>query len=181
MADKKKKKEETESEEEDSESEEGSEESEEESEEEEESSEDEKPKKAAPAEKGKKKGDSKKTVSSSSHVSEGVAKTEVKKTYFGSSDTLTFSCSVPSAAVSAGSQLDVRVEIKNDSPKTVKSIEAWLRVYKGKPKGKGKKVKRPKPKKMESTEQEYFQGARFPLQGYVSYEGVIAYPLPKKT
>lgn len=46
------------------------------------------------------------------------------------------------------------------------------------PKGKGKKVKRPKPKKLENTEQEYFQGARFPLQGWVDYDGDVSFPIP---
>jgi len=144
----------------------------------------EKPKAKAPAagekvERGKKSKE-KHLVSSKSHVAEGRAKTEVKKTFFGSADSLTFECSMASGAVKAGSNLEVHVVIKNDSPKSVKSIEAWLRVFKGKPKGKGKKVRRPKPKKMDGTEQEYFQGARFPLQGHVGYDGTITYPLPKK-
>ena len=125
-------------------------------------------------------GEKKKTVSSKSHVAEGRAKTEVKKTFFGSSDVLVFECDMASGAVAAGSNIDVHVCIKNDSPKTVKSIDAWLRVFKGKPKGKGKKVKRPKPKKVDGTEQEFFQGARFPLPSHVGYDGNISFPLPKK-
>jgi len=132
---------------------------------------------AKPAQKADAKNGAKKkhSVSSKSHVAEGRAKTEVKK-----GKDMVFECDMASGAVTAGSTVDVHVVIKNESPKSVKSIQAWIRVFKGKPKGKGKKVKRPKPKKMEETEQEYFQGARFPLPPHVGYEGNVSFPLPKK-
>jgi len=120
----------------------------------------------------------KKLVSSKSHVAGGKAKSEVKKTWFGSSDQLLIEVSIPSISVKPGGSVDIHVNIKNQSSKTVKSIQAWLRVFAGLPKGKGKKAKRPKPKKMDNTEQEYFQGARFPLQGWVDYDGDVSFPIP---
>jgi len=120
----------------------------------------------------------KKLVSSKSHVAGGKAKSEVKKTWFGSSDQLLIEVTISSISVKPSGSVDIHVNIKNQSSKAVKSIQAWLRVFAGLPKGKGKKAKRPKPKKMDHTEQEYFQGARFPLQGWVDYDGDVTFPIP---
>jgi len=87
---------------------------------------------------------------------------------------------LPAGPFFAGNSVTVHVTINNDSPKQIKSIEAHVRVFKGKTKKSGGKIKRPKPKALEGSEQEFFQGARFPLQGNISYEGEISYPIPKK-
>jgi hypothetical protein len=86
----------------------------------------------------------------------------------------------PRGPFPAGSNVEIRVKIVNDSPKQIKSVQAWMQVFKGKKKGKGPKAKRPKPRRMEGTDQEFFQGARFPLPPNVGYEGAVVFPLPKK-
>jgi len=147
-----------------------------------ESSEDEKPapkaaaapaKKEAPKAAAAPERKEKKTVSTT-HIGEDGVKVAVKK------KNIIFEAWAPRGPFKPESQVEIKVKITNESAKQVKSIQAWIRVFKGAKKGKGKKAKRPKPKKLNDSDQEYFQGARFPLQGHVSYEGVINYPLPKK-
>ncbi|KAL6080624.1 hypothetical protein QOT17_000261 [Balamuthia mandrillaris] len=108
--------------------------------------------------------------------------TEVKKKFFNSKDYLNFTCSIGQGPYKPGDKVEVFVKIENSASNQVKSIQAYLQTYKGVPKPakkEGGKPKRGKPKKT-GTDQEYFQGARFPLDGYVDYEGSIHYPLPKK-
>eukprot|EP01087_Luapelamoeba_hula_P011931 TRINITY_DN3312_c0_g1_i1.p1 TRINITY_DN3312_c0_g1~~TRINITY_DN3312_c0_g1_i1.p1 ORF type:complete len:262 (+),score=80.08 TRINITY_DN3312_c0_g1_i1:38-787(+) len=119
----------------------------------------------------------KKTISSSTHIGEDSVKTLVKKSGGGE---ITFEAWAPRGPFRADSGVEIKVKIHNESKKSVRSIKAWIRVFKGPKKGKGKKAKRPSPKLLPDSEQEYFQGARFPLAGFVSYEGTFTFPLPKK-
>jgi len=140
-----------------------------------------KPAEKAPAKKEDppKKGSEKKSASGSAKSAPAKKKGSSAQKKTVKFKELTFEVTVPAGPFTAGDSIQLHVLINNQSPKQVKSIQAWLREYKGKFKKSGGKVKRPKPKKREDTEQEYFQGARFPLMGHVSYEGDISFPLPK--
>jgi hypothetical protein len=137
-----------------------------------------KEKAAAPA-KREARAEEKKTVSASTQIGDDGVKTQVKKTWSFSGDSILFEAWAPKGPFKKESSVEVKVKITNESAKQVKSIQCWVRVFKGATKGKGKKAKRPKPRQLPDSEQEYFQGARFPLQGMVSYEGTFSYPLPK--
>jgi len=108
-----------------------------------------------------------------SAVGGNAVKAQVKR------NNITFQALTTGDSVKPGSGLEVRVNIINEANKQVKSIKVCMREFRGKTKGSGKKAKRPKPKRLPETAQEFFQGARFPLQGMVSYEGSFVYPIPK--
>jgi len=76
------------------------------------------------------------------------------------------------------STVEIHVKVANNSKQEVKSIQVVLRTYRGLPKKKGSKKKLPKPT-VTGTDQEYFQGARFPLGAFQDYSGTVTYTLPE--
>jgi len=74
-----------------------------------------------------------------------------------------------------GVGITLHVTLKNESDKTVKSIQAVLQTIEIVSDGKKKKKKKPV---QAGKHEEWFQGARFPLEGYTDYEGTVVYTLP---
>eukprot|EP01088_Endostelium_zonatum_P000723 TRINITY_DN10968_c0_g1_i1.p1 TRINITY_DN10968_c0_g1~~TRINITY_DN10968_c0_g1_i1.p1 ORF type:complete len:174 (-),score=42.88 TRINITY_DN10968_c0_g1_i1:70-591(-) len=74
----------------------------------------------------------------------------------------------------AGEKVEVRVEIVNDTKRKLKMIEAHLETIKI-----VDHLLKKKTVEKSGTDQEYYQGARFPLEGRLNYEGTVNYPLPE--
>ena len=74
-----------------------------------------------------------------------------------------------------GDKVDVRIEVVNDTKRKLKMIEAHLETVKVVDHLLKKKIV-----EKSGTDQEYYQGARFPLEGRLNYEGNVHYPLPKE-
>jgi hypothetical protein len=74
--------------------------------------------------------------------------------------------SIPVKEFCSGERVRVEVLLDNESKTAVKSLEFAVQTLTN-------------GKKKISSQQEYFQGARFPLPSYTEYRGVIEYPLPK--
>jgi len=74
---------------------------------------------------------------------------------------------------SAGITLNIKIQ--NECDKTVKSIQAVLQTTEVITEGKKKKKKKPV---QAGKHEEWYQGARFPLDGYTDYEGTVVYTLP---
>jgi len=77
-----------------------------------------------------------------------------------------------------GDVVPVQVKVSNETNRSIKSIQVCLYTTKVKPVKKvNEKKKWAKPIKS-GTEEEYFEGARFPLPGYTDFHGEIKYTLP---
>lgn len=86
-----------------------------------------------------------------------------------------YKVSIPDQNYRPGTGITLSVEIKNQSDKTVKSIQAVLQTVEVVTDGKKKKKKKPV---QAGKHEEWFQGARFPLEGYTDYNGSVVYTLP---
>jgi hypothetical protein len=116
-------------------------------------------------------------------------RTVLKKTFELTKDKLVeFTVSVENRPYKPEEKVEIKFEIKNQTSKTMKSIKCVLETKGAKPEGNGKdKKKAKKPKKGEAerglpsgTEDEFFCGARFPLDKYTDFKGTDSYRLPKK-
>jgi hypothetical protein len=117
-------------------------------------------------------------------------RTVLKKTFELAKDKhIEFTVSIENRPYKPEEKVELKFEIKNQTGKTMKSIKCVLET-KGaaKVEGEGKdKKKAKKPKKGEAergiptgTEDEFYCGARFPLDKYTDFKGTDAYRLPKK-
>lgn len=139
-----------------------------------------------PEKKGKKTKKSKKNDEQSVVVIDG--RTVLKKTFaLGKDKHIEFTISVEARAYKPEEKVEIKFEIKNQTSKTVKSIKCVLETKGSKPEGKDAKKKQKKPKKGEAergtpsgTEDEFYCGARFPLDKYTDFKGTSDYRLPKK-
>jgi len=94
-----------------------------------------------------------------------------------------FKCTVRKKAWRPGSTVPITVSIKNETKKEVKSIRLALfnTVLLKRTSKKGKlKEKWGKPELTPDSEQEYFEGARFPLPPSTDFHGEIKFPLPER-
>jgi len=88
---------------------------------------------------------------------------------------VTYKVSIADQNYRPGSGITLTVDIKNQSDKTIKSIQAVLQTVEVVTEGKKKKKKKPV---QAGKHEEWFQGARFPLEGYTDYVGTVTYTLP---
>lgn len=140
----------------------------------------------APKEKKKSSGKKKKNEEQSVVVIDG--RTVLKKTFELTKDKqIEFTVSIENKAYKPEEKVELKFDIKNASGKTMKSIKCVIETKGGKPE-EGKDKKKPKkPKKGEvergvpsGTEDEFYCGARFPLEKYSDFKGSDGYRLPKK-
>ncbi|ELR24131.1 uncharacterized protein ACA1_153610 [Acanthamoeba castellanii str. Neff] len=145
-------------------------------------------KKNGKADKKKKSKKSKKNDEQSVVVIDG--RTVLKKTYELAKDkVIEFTVSIENRNYKPEEKVELKFEIKNQTSKTMKSIKCVVETKGAKPEGdsKDKKKKQKKPKKGEAergvptgTEDEFYCGARFPLDKYTDFKGTDSYRLPKK-
>lgn len=146
-------------------------------------------KKNGKADKKKKSKKSKKNDEQSVVVIDG--RTVLKKTYELAKDkVIEFTVSIENRNYKPEEKVELKFEIKNQTSKTMKSIKCVVETKGAKPEGDSKdkkKKKQKKPKKGEAergvptgTEDEFYCGARFPLDKYTDFKGTDSYRLPKK-
>jgi len=118
---------------------------------------------------------------SKSFISDGkeVAETLVK---YGKNRVLHCICKLEKKKYKPGDHLPIQISVENDTKKEVKSIRVSLHktaVTKRRTDKKGKeKVTWGKSELIPDSDQEYFEGARFPLPPFTNWHGEIKYPLP---
>jgi hypothetical protein len=144
--------------------------------------------------KKKGKADKKKSKKSKKNDEQSVVvidgRTVLKKTYELAKDkVIEFTVSIENRNYKPEEKVELKFEIKNQTSKTMKSIKCVVETKGAKPEGdsKDKKKKQKKPKKGEvergvptGTEDEFYCGARFPLDKYTDFKGTDSYRLPKK-
>jgi hypothetical protein len=146
-------------------------------------------KKNGKADKKKKSKKSKKNDEQSVVVIDG--RTVLKKTFELAKDkVIEFTVSIENRNYKPEEKVELKFEIKNQTSKTMKSIKCVVETKGATPEGDSKdkkKKKQKKPKKGEAergvptgTEDEFFCGARFPLDKYTDFKGTDSYRLPKK-
>jgi len=114
-------------------------------------------------------------------------RTIVKKTYDAGKDSvIEFKISAEHRPYKSEEKVEIRIEIKNQASKIVKSIKCVLET-KGIELSEKEKKKKKKPKKGEpelgvptGSEEEFYCGARFPLEQYTDFRGTCEYRLPPK-
>lgn len=145
--------------------------------------------KAGKTDKKKKSKKTKKNDEQSVVVIDG--RTVLKKTFELAKDkVIEFTVSIENRNYKPEEKVELKFEIKNQTSKTMKSIKCVVESKGATPEGDSKdkkKKKQKKPKKGEAergvptgTEDEFFCGARFPLDKYTDFKGTDSYRLPKK-
>jgi hypothetical protein len=113
--------------------------------------------------------------SSKSVISQGKVEATATKKYFNSKKLITAKVWINDQHYRPGATIVLNVDIKNESDAQIKSIQAVLKTIEVVTEGKKKKKKKPV---QSGKHEEWFQGARFPLDGYTDYDGSVNYSLP---
>ncbi|ELR20929.1 uncharacterized protein ACA1_279000 [Acanthamoeba castellanii str. Neff] len=119
-------------------------------------------------------GDGKALVRATSTIFGGRTEARATKKFLSSKKRVEFYVWARDLPYAPGSTIPIQVSIKNTSEKQVRSIMATLQTKEGVAE-KGKKLEPLQTGKKE----EWFQGSRFPLDGYTDYDGSVTYQLPR--